>query len=481
MGKWNPIVYDKKFFIQCCVGLGLMALAMKLSGGLAFLAIFPLLLIGFGRNKTEFLFYLLLMDIAMTMANGNIVPKGAIFGYAARSVHFLIAGVMVLQMTGQRISKLLSPMMSVFFYIGYMALISAQGWMPLISYLKMTLFGVMFLGFFSVANAATMRQLVDGRKIRSVMLSFSFFFIMGSMALLPFPGIATLGADYYTSHGMAIPEGSFFTGMTLHSQALGPVVSALATLLFADVLFSVQRWDKLYVLLLICCPILIYKTGSRTAMGAYLAGVLFVSFLFVQGRGVMARWKQRAVSLLTVIGIVGTLLMATTPQMREAVARFALKYASEGQELDVSFEELTKTRQGSVDTQMENFHAKPWTGNGFQVSKSMDGMDVYSINQVMSAPVEKGVWITAVLEEGGVFGEIVFVLCVIIAFFSLLSRGAYIGLAVFFSMIVSNLGEFSMFSMTSTGGLVWATVFIGLALDGHRQKTMCHRWSPQVF
>lgn len=466
----ETLAYDKTWLIRCVMGLVGMCVAMKLSGGMAFLAIFPMLLGAFGKNRSELLLYLLLMTIAVTMANGNVVPKGMVFGLAARTVHFLVAGVMVLQLVAQRNSRLLTPMLSMLPYIAYMAIVSSQGWQPLISYLKLLLFTVMFLGLYSVANAAATRQGVDARKVRSVVLAFSAFFVLGSVLLLPFPGLSMMNVAEIIAAGGSVPEGSLFMGMTLHSQALGPVVAILGTLLLADLLFSIGRWDKFYLLLLLCTPVLIYKTASRTAMGTYLAGICFVSFVFMTAHGVGARWKNRALGALTLVGVLAGITLFSTPQMRQGVAKFVLKYTSEESGYEVNMEEVMVTRQGSMDSQIANFRESPMIGNGFQVSKHMAMREYTSWTQVLSAPVEKGVWVTAVLEEGGVFGMILFVIFLLVAFVALWSRRAYVGLSVFFAMIVCNLGEFTMFSMTSTGGLVWAMVFVGLALDANRQR-----------
>lgn len=464
------LAYDKKWLVRCLLGLVGMCLAMKLTGGTAFLLIFPLLLVAFGKNRSELLLYYLLMTIAMTMANGNVVPKGMVFGLAARFVHFLIAGVMVLQLVAQRNSRLLTPMLAILLYVAYMAIVSSQGWQPLISYLKLSLFTVMFLGFYSVSNAAATRQGVDARKVRSVMLSFAAFFILGSVVLLPFPGMSMMNVAQILAAGGSVPEGSLFMGMTLHSQALGPVVAILGTLLLADLLFSVGRWDKLYLLLLLCTPILIYKTASRTAMGTYLAGLCFSTFMFMVARGVGGRWRNRAVGTLTAVGILSGIALFSTPQMRQGVAKFVLKYASEESGYDVTMEEVMVTRQGSIDSQIANFRESPMIGNGFQVSRQLAMKEYTSWNQLLSAPVEKGVWVTAVLEEGGVFGMLLFLTFLLIAFLTLWTRRAYMGLSVLFAMVVCNLGEFTMFSMTSTGGLCWAMVFVGLALDANRQR-----------
>lgn len=126
------------------------------------------------------------------------------------------------------------------------------------------------------------------------------------------------------------------------------------------------------------------------------------------------------------------------------------------------------TRQAIVDRQMENFRASPMVGNGFQVSEAQIGLRNATWKELLSAPVEKGVWVTAVLEEGGAIGFVILVGFFLTAGMLMLKRGAYTGLSVLAVLLVSNMAEFTMFSMSAMGGLFWAMVFIGTAMDAAR-------------
>lgn len=472
--RQNDSAYDKRWFWGGLIGLIGMGIAMRLTGGVAFLLIYPLIFSAFGKNRTELLLYCLVLDIAMVMSNSTVIPKSSLFSMVARSVYFIVAGVMVLQTVGQRQSKLLSPFLILLFYIGYMALISAKGWSPLISYLKLTLFVTVYLGFYSVANAAAIRPRVDARKFRAIYLAFAAFFILGSVLLIPFPQYGTMSSAEMqaimkaTGAGASASFDSLFRGMALHSQSLGPVVSALGALLLADLLFSVRKWDKLFLLLLLCTPVLIYMTGSRTAMGTYIASLCFTTFVFMCARGVGSKWKGKALSALFLVGAIGGVALFGVPAVRDAALKFILKYGDDTSE--ISSEQLLSTRQGAMDAQMANFAESPIIGNGFQVSKAYEGFEASNLNQLLSAPVEKGVWLTAILEEGGAFGMILFVLFIIVSSCLLWSRQAYIAWSMLVTMWVANLGEFSMFSMTSSGGLVWALTFIGAIMDAQRMR-----------
>lgn len=472
MTQRTDTVYDRKWLIWCTIGLVVMCGVMKATGGAGFVLIFPLILVAFCKNRSELLLYSLLMTAVLTVTNAAIAPKDVVFSIAARVVFLLIGGVLVLQTIGQRVSRMLSPLLGLTPYLAYMAIVSSVGFHPLISYLKIILFSVIFFAFFSVSCQVISRSSVQTACLRSVILSFAIFMLIGSMILMAFPAIGMMSvADFYARYGY-IPDGSLFMGMTVHSQCLGPTVSVFAILLLADMLFSLRRWDKLYLLLQICAPILIYQTGSRTAMGTYIAGMGFVIFLFlrVNARTIGVRWKQRALSMLTLAGIVGGIALFGTPQMREAVARFVLKYTDDSRELDISYEAVIVTRQGLIDESVANFKESPWIGNGFQVSRQQADLQIVSWTQLLSAPIEKGVWITAVLEEGGIFGMMLLCCFLLFAIPTMIARNAYIGASLMIVMLVANLGEFGMFSMSYTGGLEWAMIFSGLVLDAFRKR-----------
>lgn len=464
-------VYDKKLLIQGLLGLGLLCLAMKATGGAGFLLIFPLVLMGFSKNKVGLLFWCVLATTALTEANDIIAPKGSVFTIANRSLYLLVGAVMVLQVLGSRSSKVLSPLLGLIPYLLYMGLVSYFGWMPVISYLKLVLFTMVYLAFYSVGVATVQGNTITSQQLRSILLCFACFFIIGSILLIPFPGISLLRVEaFFQAHGY-YPEGGLFRGMTLHSQALGPLVAIYSVILLADLLFSIRKWDKLYVLLLLITPILVYKSGSRTAMGTYLAGICFVSFVFMNARGLGAKWKGKVLSILFLIGLVGGGGFMATPSLRQSAVQFVFK--TRGQEIakeSQTFEKFTSSRQGLVDRAMKNFHESPWIGNGFQVTETQKDMRINSWKQLLSAPIEKGVWFVAVLEEGGIFGMTLMCIFWLFTFIALLQCHAFVGAAGLFVLFVSNFGEFTMFSMSGTGGLLWAMIFMGLTMDAVRLK-----------
>ena len=141
-----------------------------------------------------------------------------------------------------------------------------------------------------------------------------------------------------------------------------------------------------------------------------------------------------------------------------------------GTSAELTSEALISSRQALIDRSLYYFCKSPLVGNGFQVSDEMENLKIKGVGSILSAPIEKGVWVTAVLEEGGVIGWLLFVGFLVSCIIMSIKRRAYIGASCLFLCMLTNLGEFTFFSMSYTGGFTWAMVFVGLALDIRKMK-----------
>ena len=456
-------VYDKGALVKSLLILIGTAVLMKATGGAGFLLVVPLVLSTLMMRRADKLFFYILLTTAMLVANPNVVPKDVVFGISQRVLMMILGVVMSVQLLGSRLSRYTKPILGIFPYVLFMIIPSAMGWSPKISFLKLFLFTMIFLAYFGVANQAAQSRSLYGGVVRSEMLAVAIFFIAGSVALIPFPGIGQLRGDQFLDNPNAT---SLFMGMTSQSQALGPAISALAVILLGDLLFSVKKPDKLYLALLLCCPILIYKTSSRTGMGSFLLGLGYVVWLFMRAKGIGSRWRGKVMSIATTVVLLCVLVVVAVPSVRSGAIRFALKVSGESKR-ELSAENVLSSRQGKIDECLANFHKKPLIGNGFQVSENM----AYNRDKgglILSAPIEKGVWIYAVLEEGGAIGFVLFAGFLLFTIHTLAKRRCYIGAGCLFVCALTNLGEFTFFSMTYMGGFIWSMVFAGVAMDVQR-------------
>ncbi len=463
------MIYDKKQIFKCLFILTTLTVAMNLTNGIGFAFIIPLALLSLTRNKPDDVFFYILAMVSTVIMNPRIAHRSAIFFIEQRVMLMGLGLLLASRAASSRRSPLVAPFMGMMIYVAYMAITSSAGWCPIVSYLKLALFSFTYLAYFGAANASAIHPRGNVVGIRSVILSIAAFFLLGSVALIPVPSLGMMNKDMFLENPGANIT-SLFMGMTSHSQCLGPIVSGLATILFADFIFGVRRMSKLYILLLACCPILIWKTSSRTAMGTFLSGIMFASYFFMRARWVGHRWRGRVLSFMWIGAIFLAVAVACSGSMRQSATRFIQKNSGAETMKDFTIEDFTSSRMGLVENALYNFRKSPVFGNGFQVSDTMAGEQAGGV-RLLSAPIEKGVWVTAILEEGGVIGFVIFTLFLLIALMKTIKHQAFVTASVFFVLIVSNLGEFTFFSVSYSGGFMWALVFASMALDAARLKS----------
>ena len=480
--------YSKTQLFKYLVILGMWTLLWKVTEGyiVSVLPIYLLVLIA--RKRSVDLFFWFLLLILPSVGNPYFFPSNPVATLVTRATLMGISILLVMRIAGKRTPRFIHPMLGILIYLGWEALVSIQGYSPIISYLKLLLFVPLYLALYAIAYDVTNSPRANARQIRAVVLSVCIFFIVGSMVLTRIPSIGQMVAMRQTVAGedavmtlqmLAAGEGtSLFCGMTTQSQALGPIIALMSTLIFADFVFSIRRKDWIYLGMLICCPILIYKTSSRTAMGAYIAGMGMVVFLFMQAHAVGQRWKGKVLMTVFALGVLACATAIAVPSVRQRALRFALKFSSGGVTTrDLSVERITSSRQALVDASLAGFRRKPLCGNGFQVGWWMEHERRRGLLSYVSAPIEKGVWPTAVLEEGGLIGFMLFAGFLLVVIPTLIKRHAYCGVCVLWTFTFSNLGEFNFFTMSYLGGFGWTLIFTGLILDGQRLKTVGY----QVF
>lgn len=467
--------YNKKYLIKCIWWLALTTVLMKLSGGLVAL-LFPLVACSmmYG-NKSDKLLYVVLLMISCQIGNAYFFPKSTAMIMSIRGTLLMLSLMMASQLFGHRQSPILTPFKGIFFYVAWMAISSFQGWAPVVSYLKLVLFSLIYLAYYMVANKIILHAQSDTRKVRAVVLCIACLFLLGSVALIPFPGISLMTQDAWgaSNVGKIQTLESLFKGMTMHSQSLGPIVAVFATLVLADLVFAVKKFDKLYVCLLLAAPVLIWKTSSRTALATLMGGWMMVALLMFKARGLGARWKGKLISIFWVMLIFGGVAVVALPQTRKSLTVFVLKKQGQEERVqkgDVSLEAVTSTRAGIMEESWRTFKQSPVLGHGFQVSEEMAYEKRSGLKEYLSAPIEKGVWVTAVLEEGGAVGFALFAGFLIVTLYLLVKRHAYISTSCLWTFMLSNMGEFTFFSMSYSGGLIWALVFAAGVLDAQRLR-----------
>ena len=465
--------YDKKAFWKSLGGIVLMMVLMKTTGGAGFalIALFSLGAVLLGRT-TQMLFGLMLANVAL-MGNGWFFPRGFVFGLAHRGMLVVIGFCLAARVFGGSRKMVLAPLMLIFPFLMYMLIPSLQGWAPVVSLLKLLLFSLVFIAYAGAAKMALSSSEGRIRVYRAMVVATLAFFILGSVAIAPFPSISYMGAEELANDAAFLADleagriVSLFKGMTWHSQSLGPLIYVFCPFLQGDMLFNINKPDKLYLAMIAICPILVYKTSSRTAMAVLICGILIMLILFQGSHTIRGSWKSKVMSISTILGVLMFVAVATIPDARQGMVNYALKYSNDDH-AKFSTEEMMATRQALIDRAIYNWRKKPLIGNGFQVSDEMQYEHRKGFADYLSAPIEKGVWISAVLEEGGVIGLSLFCFFWITAFFSLWAGRFYGTASLLLSLVIMNMAEFTIFSMSGIGGFIWCLVFMMAILEGWR-------------
>ena len=466
-------VFDVKTYWKTLATFVLVITPLQMTTrGAGFALLVPFALIALFTRKAEKVLFWMLCATLLTNANQFFLPKGFTFFVAQRILFFAVGAMSLVQMVGRRNSPFVSPFSGIFVYLAFMAATAFRGWNPTISYLKLLLFSTVFLACYGMANMAGLSRTFNARQVRSVVLAVVSYFVFGSIALIPFPAISQLsGLEYEEAVKAGQAVTSLFKGMTMHSQALGPIMAAIYALLISDFVVNVRKANGLYLALLVGCAGLVYMSSSRTGMGALIAATMLTVFSAMRMRGIGAHWRGKVKSAMGLLALLAVVAVLAVPNVRRGVVRFALKYDQTAEVSDFSTEYMLSSRQGVIDEQLAHFRRSPLIGNGFQVSYAQSFLKNMKLRNLLTAPVEKGVWITTVLEEGGLIGFLLFTGFALTAGLLLLSRGAYTGMVCFGTMLVSNLGELTIFSMTATGGFIWTLVFVGTAFDAARVQS----------
>ena len=435
--------YDLKALWKYLFILLVLLAACKISSGFSAILVPILVIWAIMRDKPVVLIFLVLLSTFFAISNRQLFANNAITILTARITLIIMTALVASKLFGGgRETRVVTPFWGIMVYVFWECAVSFQGWQPTISYLKLILFFAIFLGLMGAANQVNRSTRTNARILRSVVLAFFGLIIVGSMALIPF-GVGMMSGEEALAAVKAGEATSLFMGMTCHSQVLGTLMGMVGTFIFADLVFSVKKWDKLYVVLLICCPLLIVRSSSRTGMGTLIAGCGMVAFLAMRARGLGARWKGKLMNMMVLVVALGGVGIVAVPAVRERIAQYVLKYGKDTK--GMTTEDVLYSRQGKIDEMLLHIGQKPIQGHGFQVSEEMAHEKRHGFFSYLSAPVEKGTWIFAILEEGGIIGMILFCSWLLYLFPVLIRRHAYIGVSTLWAFFVMNLGEFSIF------------------------------------
>lgn len=407
----------------------------------------------------------------LIQVNASLRGGAALFGMICR-VSPVILTILILGESAHRRGRNILPLGGLYPYC-FVALVSSiGGWCPPISCLKL----VNFLAFL-IGLHVGMKNLHDYpeelRVLRTGLLAFAVFIILGSIATYPFPSIGySMFLNNMSMWGEIGDAAEFvreysgiklFSGVTNHSQSLAPVAVACVAWTLLDMLFIEKRASWLHMSLIGVSPILLFMTRSRIGFLGLVA-TLAIVYLFALPKAsvdISVRRKVRSAYM----GFL--MLCAVGAVVAEIKDNSITKWLRKTENIEESeakgdlLETVTQSRGGVIAGNMYDFSKNPLLGMGFQTSEFH--RYAYQAGRISwySAPIEKGLLPLMVLGETGVVGGIVFALFVLM-FYAGCKRKGYICTASLMTVFfVLNMAESSYFSPGGLGGVLWVVLVGG--------------------
>ncbi|PTA67128.1 O-antigen ligase family protein [Deinococcus arcticus] len=270
-------------------------------------------------------------------------------------------------------------------------------------------------------------------------------YLLLSLPVLAFPSI-----------GFSV-NGTGFQGITNQPQAFGVWMSLGASWLlyrsWNGRCALARPWMLLVLPGLLVCILL---SEARTALLGFGAAALVTALIMIF-RSPRRFGLRLLMALLVLAG--GSLLARNNATLET----FLFKRSQASDILGAA----QASRGFLVERSLENFRAHPLLGIGFGVPSNPETAEI-SYAPVVGVPIavalEKGVWISAALEEQGVVGTLA-LLCVFLALMTYaVVRRSWMALPMMLYFLTSNLGEMTMFSMGGTGQLQWLLLMTSLKL-----------------
>ncbi len=463
----SSIWYQVARYVGLLVGLIFLSRLTKnwIVAGVAVYGIWSAL-----RQKVGPTLIVYLLLAFLPMVNPILLPRYHHFTAIARLSSLAMTCALIL--TGDNCGgRHQIPFGSLYVYLLVAVLSSIEGYCPIISYLKIVNFFIFITGIY-IGTKNIHRCPLALHQIKYAILALIFFIVYGSLATLPFPSIA-----YYTSlrgaiseYGAAYAEEFFaeadqmtglFTGVTVHSQFLGPMVACCFAWLLCDMIIVERKFSHLHIALLLPIPLIAYMTRSRLAFVVLAFAIAFIFFYCIPNAWVVSRVRARFSNIMLLV----IFLMLTAAIVGEVHSGYISRWLRKTDDVAADQRSLraamTDSRQGKIAECLDDFHKNTYFGKGFQVDRTTLGRFETGQVSIFSASIEKGLLPLMVLGETGLVGAGVFLVFLLLFYTTCHDRHYTATLTLFSVYLTTNLAEATFFSPSGGGGVQWILMAVG--------------------
>ena len=440
------------------------------------------------------LVFFVMMPFFVILNPGIVGARSSLYGPSLRFGPLLIG--LILAMHGaSRQGRHKLPLIGIVPFILAAIISSVDGWAPSISLIKLANFSVFLFGiWFGTQNLQERPK--DILLLRSFFLAMAFLLVFGSIPTMAIPSIG-----YATSLSWHLGEGTevvneifhqiraegeltLFCGITNHSQALAPLLSLTVGWVLCDMLFLERRFRWLHLCIIVFALPLIYMTRSRLGLIS-VAAALYMGALYA-ARKIQLPERLR-VHLRQGVMAGGGILVAVvivSQLTTGAMSRWIRKTDKEEDDRRSLGEAFTSSRMGLIEESLYEFRRNPLFGSGFQVAEHTRDLVAVSKGFILSAPIEKGIAPVMVLGETGILGEMCFIIFIVSFCGTCIRRKYVVTFSLFTVMLVTNMGEATIFSPGGNGGMLWMISAVGgFAIDTYLlyRRQLEQQWTDMGF
>ncbi|MEM7430118.1 MAG: O-antigen ligase family protein [Pseudomonadota bacterium] len=423
----------------------LIVIALRLAGGPAVYAAFGLLLIYAFRGPTESLKALFLSWLLSHLNPGisSMPPNVELL-----RIGVLLAALSTVLFASLRARNplLLGRTVSAFVVFGGFVILHslAVSYAPDVSILKASLYLIMGL----TLAVAWFSSRVDVERLQGWI-----FFWLAAIVFASVPLMFT-GLGYFVN-------AKGFQGILNHPQVFG-LTMALTAAWVGGRMLRLRSFYTQDIVLAGFIMLFLLLSESRGAMLAASSGLIF-SFVLAQScrlKPVLTAFsnlRHKRVGFMLVCALfTGALFFDKVSNLVERTISKRTENTSIASAFDAS-------RGRLIEASMQNFYENPVLGIGFGVATKPEELKVKRdpfLGLPISAPIEKGNMYSAMLEEVGFTGSLLFAGLLLTLLGSIMRSGQLEMIWIFFVALMVNVGEAVLFSPNGIGMLVWILVLM---------------------
>ena len=289
------------------------------------------------------------------------------------------------------------------------------------------------------------------KKITSWMMSMGFVGILHSIIIFIF----------FKQSGMMLvgQNRELFRGAFLHPNSVGIIVIPfLMVFIYMPIIYKRRKYKKFYYPSMITLSLLlIYLSKARGSAIAFMIAILITIIIAIFSGGMRKEIKFIVKENFYILFVFIVTVLVAISISGNMFSQFIVK----GTDLDPS--DLTNvflaSRGSFIFMSIQNFLSNPFFGIGFGVPTIIDFTKIsYDpiFNIPISAPVEKAFFFSALIEEFGIVGSIIFIIfyykMTLIIFKNI---NSFFFLVIYFSILTLSIFEYYFFSMGTLGSFNW--------------------------